>query len=335
MRSASLDTSLVRFLAVVLITNSHMDLLYPDSRFATGGGLGNALFFALSGYGLAWGAQNVNSRFGIWIVRRLLRIYPQVAIVSLIGGLIYNGIAWSSAGGLVNYFVWPTTYWFVAAIVVFYLPLYFILKFSSASVAVCIVISAASYVHFYLTALDLRQFAIEGEYFRWLFYFPVMLIGVLMARRNDLSTPRALDGLKLLLVVFSYFGLKILMSRGLFIQWQFVLHLLTAAFVLYCIRFFSNPALLQMVNCGKAFKWVVLLGGLSLEVYLVQRYWIRWLADSGVYVWHAVAVVWPLIFASAWLVSVLCGFVQRPLLKWFNERQQLASTSSMNKGRGL
>ena len=40
----------IKCLAVALIINSHLDPIYPHSALATGGALGNSLFFIASGY---------------------------------------------------------------------------------------------------------------------------------------------------------------------------------------------------------------------------------------------------------------------------------------------
>lgn len=48
-RNISID--ILKFLAVLFITNSHMDLLYGEySYLATGGAIGDALFFFISGF---------------------------------------------------------------------------------------------------------------------------------------------------------------------------------------------------------------------------------------------------------------------------------------------
>lgn len=51
-RDFSID--ILKFLAVLLITNSHFDILYPtDCAFlGTGGAIGDALFFFCSGFTL-------------------------------------------------------------------------------------------------------------------------------------------------------------------------------------------------------------------------------------------------------------------------------------------
>lgn len=73
--------SLIRFLATILITNSHFDALYPAgfSWLSTGGALGNALFFLVSGYTLYLSSRR---NFAEWILRRYSKIFPAVWIFS-------------------------------------------------------------------------------------------------------------------------------------------------------------------------------------------------------------------------------------------------------------
>ena len=52
-RERNLSIDMLKFLAVFLITNSHMDKLYGEySMLATGGAIGDVLFFFCSGYTL-------------------------------------------------------------------------------------------------------------------------------------------------------------------------------------------------------------------------------------------------------------------------------------------
>ncbi len=71
-RDFSVDV--LKFLAALLITNSHMEILYGEYSFmATGGAIGDALFFFCSGYTLFLGR---NASFFNWYKRRINRIYP-------------------------------------------------------------------------------------------------------------------------------------------------------------------------------------------------------------------------------------------------------------------
>lgn len=52
MRQRNPSIDILKFFAALLITNSHMGLLYPDSlaKFSTGGAIGDVLFFFCSGF---------------------------------------------------------------------------------------------------------------------------------------------------------------------------------------------------------------------------------------------------------------------------------------------
>jgi len=68
---------LLKFLAAIMITNSHCKPLYPDSISALGtfGAPGNALFFLVSGFTLMLGRKDI---FSTWYKRRISRIWPSV-----------------------------------------------------------------------------------------------------------------------------------------------------------------------------------------------------------------------------------------------------------------
>ena len=87
-RDYSID--ILKFFAVFLIINSHMDICYPRfSILATGGAIGDWLFLFASGYTLFWKQP---TRFDNWYKRRINRIYPSVIMCALVGALV----TWSS-----------------------------------------------------------------------------------------------------------------------------------------------------------------------------------------------------------------------------------------------
>ena len=105
----------LRFLACLLITNSHCGDLYPISLLAIGGGQGNVIFFVLSGYCLA----NINIGFREWIKKRANRILPATIIFLLLRIILIDGkseFANTDFSVLIKRYV--DLYWFVFAIVV-------------------------------------------------------------------------------------------------------------------------------------------------------------------------------------------------------------------------
>lgn len=56
MKERDYAIDIVKFLAVLLIINSHADIMYPQFKMlATGGAIGDCLFLFCSGFTLFWG----------------------------------------------------------------------------------------------------------------------------------------------------------------------------------------------------------------------------------------------------------------------------------------
>lgn len=55
-RERDFAIDIVKFLAVLMIINSHADVMYPHMKIlATGGAIGDCLFLFCSGFTLFWG----------------------------------------------------------------------------------------------------------------------------------------------------------------------------------------------------------------------------------------------------------------------------------------
>ena len=70
--------TVLRALAAMLITNSHYTGVYPTDFIANGGLLGNVIFFAVSGFCLC----NPKQSFPRWYGKRIVRMYPQIWIIT-------------------------------------------------------------------------------------------------------------------------------------------------------------------------------------------------------------------------------------------------------------
>ena len=72
---------ILKAFAALLVVNSHMEAMYADYGYlATGGAIGDALFFFCSGYTLFF---DRGGSFMNWYKRRISRIYPTVLVISL------------------------------------------------------------------------------------------------------------------------------------------------------------------------------------------------------------------------------------------------------------
>lgn len=150
---------LLKALASILITNSHLGNMYPSEFMALGGSFGNGLFFCISGFLLV----NIKTDFASWYWGKIKRIYPTVfagaVILLLCGETVVGNIC-----DFVELFIYPTKWWFVAAIVVFYILYYFIVK-KQKDVIVSGSMFAVVVVYFvvYFTCMDIHSFSRRGK----------------------------------------------------------------------------------------------------------------------------------------------------------------------------
>ncbi len=117
----SYDVALLKTIATLFITWFHFKYVAPTALrpFFIGGIIGNSLFFFASGYLLKFKSENY---VGQWLVKKILRIMPTVWIMYLLVSCLdyFRGIA-----SLTWYnWIYPTTYWFVNAILCFFIIIY-------------------------------------------------------------------------------------------------------------------------------------------------------------------------------------------------------------------
>lgn len=303
----ALNLDFLRAIGIILVTNSHLDLFYPDSRMALGGGLGNAVFFCLSGYGLAVSSRSVHRGFFEWYFRRIVRIYPSVVIVGGLAVLYFSTWNGFSLFGLLKEFLWPTRHWFISAIVVFYIPFYFFLNAGDARLFYLgSVVLVAPYLIGYFILIDTSIWSIEdGGYFKWVFYAQLMLLG----GAAGICFPRVLipksiyrDGLLLVFALAAYFYSKYFLSRTNAWHFQMVVHLLTIPVLVFLVRVCINELIqgwmLRPKGVAKVFSFLAMV---SLEIYLVQHIPLsnRWLISLGFPGGGAFALLAVLILASS------------------------------------
>lgn len=266
----------LRCIATILITNSHYNAIWPIAALATGGSLGNTLFFAISGYCLS-NTQNTN--FVEWMKKRILRIYPAVWIVTVIEFVFLTPSIHSIWDG-VTYFVYPTQFWFVSAIVLFYGLFFIIDKHFAKYVDRIIIANVILYLFFYIFMVDKNTWSIEGTgFFKWIFYFEVMLVaysykkGVL--RFSEVTPLKA--SIRLFIVLVVYFGFKFIISKSSFLlKFQFIVHLISIVFLKTSFEW--GMSLESFLKKKKDKTWLKILsriGRITLEIYLVQTFLIR------------------------------------------------------------
>ena len=282
------------FMATALITLSHLSAFLPHGRIG-GGAIGNSLFFFVSGFGVtcsltASAAAARAPSFLDYFKRRIFRIYP--AFVLMLGPSILAYMEYyQEKFEFFKSLVWPTPIWFVPAIMLFYIPLFFIARLSTRATILGLVPLIVLYIFLYLQ-LDLTQFTVEGENFTKIInYFCITVMGSVVAKSG--TTPKA-DGMTIAMFILSYLAfllIKLTLFRFGFSEYQFVYHLILYPIVYFSFQVFCAPKVLALLHRTSTWHIVYWVSGLTLEIYMVQIPWIAFLEHLDLQLDFAILLV--------------------------------------------
>ena len=172
---------LFKFLAALLITYSHMKVLFPKYEgLVTGGAIGDALFFFCSGFTLFLGRK---SNFANWYGRRVNRIYPSIIMWALLSAVAF-GWTW-----YVTDLITTPKYWFIPCIMVYYAIFYIIRRYLMEHMKAVFIGSLLTITVLSFFVLDMNQSVMYAQVsFMRIYYFMFMLLGAITAldlRKQD------------------------------------------------------------------------------------------------------------------------------------------------------
>lgn len=264
---------LLKFVAIIMITNSHFKPVYNGSfkQLAFGGAFGCALFFFCSGFTMI---ASKDEPFYKYIKRRVIRILPTFWLFLLLSGEWHATKHWLCWGH----------YWFLQTILIFYVLFFFVRKYLKNDIGKIIIALIAATIILYIYMpheMWMVDYTMHQNRFTWLYYFAIMLLGA----RLRFAPP--------MLTVHSYF-LKRLGRTSMISLFKFLL-IPVAFFLVYGLKFFCmrypvamNLQLLfpvsLMATCylftavfgdmklqnNKIGTFVKFIANLTLEIYIVQ-----------------------------------------------------------------
>lgn len=227
----------LKVIAIILITNSHFKPIYGDtfSVFAFGGAMGCAIFFFCSGFTL-YGSDSVS--FIRYFGRRVIRIYPAYYLM-LLAYFVFDYTDLS----LIDIIFPSQFYWFLQAIIVFYVLYYFTLKFAKEHLDKVMVFLFILMIAVY-SVIEHREwdidYALSPSHIHWIFYFAIMIFGGTCRKKVYANNKKNVNGYVLLLLSFVLFlvaySLKFLVSKYislLHIQLLFPLIISFTVYLLY------------------------------------------------------------------------------------------------------
>lgn len=265
MKERNISINILKCIAAIAITNSHMELLYGKYSFlATGGAIGDVLFFFCSGFTLFLGRMG---RFDNWYKRRINRIYPTVFAWAILGAFVFN------RHYPINYIIMHGGGWFVTCIMLYYIILYFIQRFCLNQLKWVFCVAALTSIVWYLMIDRPSDYNMYGNtYFKWCHYFLFMLLGAMTGiSKQKWNFNIRTDLLKLIFNIIFFYGILFAGRKVNAIgEWQILslIPLLGITFYFYKI---CNSQLLKKWYEQKVLGWIIkFIGGLCLEIYLVQ-----------------------------------------------------------------
>ena len=265
MKERNIGIDILKFFAALLITNSHMELLYGKySEFATGGAIGDVLFFFCSGFTLFLGRMG---RFDNWYKRRINRIYPTVFAWAILSAFFFN------QHQSMDYTIIHGGGWFVTCIMIYYVVLYFIQRFLLHHLKWVFGIVTLICIAWYFIMNRPENYNMYGNtYFKWGHYFLFMLLGAMMGiSQKQWNFNVKTDFIKLIVSTFVYYAILFAGRKyPLFSELQ-IISLIPLLFIVYYFYKVCSSDTLKKWYTNKYIGWgIKFIGSLCLEIYLVQ-----------------------------------------------------------------
>lgn len=304
LKQRDIGIDILKFFAVLLITNSHMELLYGKySMLATGGAIGDVLFFFCSGYTLFLGRER---RFDNYYKRRINRIYPTVFMWALLSAAMFH-----RHFDMVNIVIHGGG-WFVTCIMIYYVILHFIRKFAIDHLLMVLGVTLLVSLGWYLVIDIPDDFNMYGAtYFKWCHYFSFMLLGAILGVRKSVDKVSLWKDSSLMLGCVVVFYSILFMGRKIpLIHDLQVVSLIPLMGVTYYFYKMCNSEQLKTLYQSKWIGPVMkTISGLCLEVYLVQ----------SVLFTDRYNNLFPFNLFIMFVVILIVAYILRCLARWFSQ----------------
>lgn len=257
-------TDIIKFIAVLFITNSHYIPLYQEVNpsFATLGVHGNALFFFASGYVLTLGKSVNETSFKDWYKKRINRIWPTFIVWAIFASLVFKtNITWENI-------LIAKGYWFIQCIMISYILLFIIMKYQKKYINKYMLGSIIITVLYFLV-MPQSSGSIYHSNLHWVCYSPSMMLGLYLGTHTQkCKSPFLKMGLSFVL----YF---IIMNFGKgktdFLYYTQILAIIPLnTFIYYLFIWLSNQKLDEFASKKFIWKPIYWIASLSLEIYVVQ-----------------------------------------------------------------
>lgn len=296
---------LLKFIAAIMITNSHYVPLYEGHNisFATLGVQGNALFFFVSGFFLnnIENSDGYHVRFDDWIRKKIFRLWPTLIVFFVFANLIFSKeINWYD-------FLMAGEFWFVRCFVVSFSIIYFLIRYLKKYL-IHLLVSSVLIIWLYIFLSPKVNSSIYHE-FHYTIYFSSMLLGVCIGIFKERIKIRNFyfDTVFCMLSFLLYFAImyfgKGKMDHWYYIQLIAVVPLLSFLYFSYKVVSYTWVAKLASF---RIWPFIYVISSLTYEIYIVQFNLIT--NSFNLYYPLNTLIVFCIIIFSAYLLRILTNF---------------------------
>ena len=286
-----------------------MEICYHPYEFmATGGAIGDALFFFCSGFTILLGG---NSSFGNYYKKRIRRIYPTVFVVAIITELFFM-----KHHDLWRLFVFGGG-WFVTCIMIYYIPLYYIKRYGInylwSILAFTFILSIAWYYLFFDNQGKFYMY--YRNYYKWEFNFIFMLLGGIIGRfHQEIRKASWKDFFMLLSYILAWYAVPLLSVKYKFlIEIQYITLFPLAGCCFYFYKICTYDFWRKLYNGKITGQVLFVVGSVCLEAYLLQENFftdkLNWLFPLNI----------PIIMLYVLIVSVIVKILSNVFMQTFQE----------------
>lgn len=312
MKERDYSIDILKFLAVFLIINSHMDALYVKyGMLATGGAIGDVFFLFASGYTLLLSKRDLS--FDNWYKRRINRIYPSVFVCVVMGTLFRRN------NELPLLSLWGGE--FIVAIMMYYILIYIIKKYLVRFIPHIIVLTEVLSLFVYVLWFPYKDETGErGMYgittlFRWIPYFAFMLFGSWMGlKRKELKFHAVFDFLKMVVCLLFFYGIQFAAKKyAVVAPYQIITLLPLIGVVFYFYKWCHAKFWEKLYSKKIGYTVIMTISGLCLESYLIQ-YSVFTTKMNGIFPLNL-----PIMVIIVLLASFLCKCLSRLFSQTFDD----------------
>lgn len=310
MKERKIGIDILKFLAVFFILNSHMRALYVKfPALASGGALGNALFFFCSGFTLFLKPFGGVRDFPNWYKVRINRIYPTVFAVAIVLCTFFD------YRPDINYIILYGGLWFVTCIMVYYVIIYFIgVYFHDRLTWVLVAVALAFCILYYCLKVPFPYslYADDVMELKRYLYFVFMLFGARMGLM-DTSRQSRHQWLNLLLALLSAVVFYVLCGVTIKVEKLAFLHVFTFVAlmaVLYFLYLWADGDFARKIYQSRVGHFIIrFVGGLCLEIYVIQN----WLITDRM------NALFPLNIPIMFLIVILAAYLIRCFARFLSQ----------------